>query len=117
MNIMGTRWRLAAVLLTAAVLTASCGNPRHVDEVVFVNPTDHPASVALRGEEGGRLVLGRVEAGQERRVGQVLDQGDTWTFVFSRGDQEEVVELDRGQLEDSGWRVEVPAALGAALDE
>lgn len=91
------------------LVLASCDDVQFVEEVVLVNETDYPATVAVRGETGGWLSLTMVTSNSTATVEQVMDQGDRWRFRFSYSVHEPVeVTLTRQSLVDTGWRVNVP---------
>lgn len=105
---------LSAILL--ALWCAACSDAAFVDEVVIDNPTAFTAEVDVNDESrSGWLDLTTVEAGSERTVREVIDQGSTWIIRFSYSDYEEEIELSRAELERSGWRVQVPDSFAGAL--
>jgi hypothetical protein len=108
---MKPRLRAALVLVALSSLTA-CDEPTFVERLVVVNETDYHANVDVRGMEGGWLGLTKVPANQDREVGDVIDQGPSWTFRFSYGSRAPVdVTMSKQELIEAGWQVEVPAEL------
>lgn len=106
----------AVLVLAASIWVMDALTPEFVDELSIENPTDHPVKVQARGEEAeGWLTVATVPAGRTHRAGQILDQGQTWTFRFSR--QEVAVErtYQRDELEGQGWQVTVPDELQERL--
>jgi hypothetical protein len=110
--------RFLAALSLAVALTG-CGGAEPVDRLTFVNDSEFPANVSVRGaEEEGWTQLGTVEPSSERAVELVIDQGDEWIFMFEyAGEASSEVELARSQLESSDWRVTVPEEFAAQLLE
>ena len=103
---------LAVLAAAALLLPVACDGVTFVERVVFVNETDYPASVDVRGESGGWLDLTTVSAHETREVEEVIDQGPSWTFRFTYGSHDPVeVTIGRHELIDGGWRVEVPEEL------
>lgn len=102
-----------ALLLSGCVIGAT-----HVEEVAVVNPTAYPARVELRGKDSsGWLRLGAAEPASQRRVGQVFDVGERWTFRFTHPGHSEQLTLQRGELEDADWHVQVPESFEQRLRE
>ncbi|HEX2295574.1 MAG TPA: hypothetical protein VHN37_09730 [Actinomycetota bacterium] len=103
-------------MVVAPCLLFACSGPAFVERVVLVNDTDYSVSVDVRGETDGWLSLATLPSHRSRAIGQVIDQGMTWTFRFSHGYHDPFeVELSRRPLADADWRVEVPAELEADL--
>ncbi len=49
-------------------------------------------------------------------MSEVIDQGDVWVFRFdSQGESGGELRLSRTELEAAGWRVSIPAEVGARL--
>jgi hypothetical protein len=115
----GTPGRRGAAGCVAALLllVSACVSVDHVDAVTVHNPTDYRARVMVSGDDGGNLSLGVVQPNGERTVGQVVEQGATWTFRFMHPEHEETVTYPRDELERASWRVEVPAGYGEALEQ
>ncbi|HVM18820.1 MAG TPA: hypothetical protein VM307_02550 [Egibacteraceae bacterium] len=109
---------LVPVLAAALVLSGCVGGPTHVEAVTVANPTAYRARVELRGEDSpGWFGLGAVEPASQRRVGQVLDVGERWTFRFTHPEHSEQLTLQRGELESADWHVHVPESFEQRLRE
>jgi hypothetical protein len=94
------------------MLLTACNGVSFVERVLLVNETEYSANIDVRGEGGGWLSLSTVSANETREVGDVIDQGPTWTFRFSYGSHDPVeVTVGKQELIDAGWRVEVPEEL------
>jgi hypothetical protein len=107
---------LLAVLAFAA-LAAALRGPAFVDEVTIVNDSPFDVHVDVRAPGGRVLGLGTVPRGREMRFTSVLDQGDTWSFSFSSGDDDGGrVDLARRALERDGWRLTIPATTESRLE-
>jgi hypothetical protein len=95
---------------------AACDEPTFVEGVVLVNETDYPANVDVRGADDGWLGLATVPAQETLEIGDVIDQGPSWTFRFSYGNREPVdVTMTKQELIDAGWQVRVPVELEELL--
>jgi hypothetical protein len=92
--------------------------PDFVDRVTIANRTAFDVDVNVAGADGSRLDLTYVTAGETKAVRDVIDKGDVWIFHFSYGRTDAgTLRLDRTRLTQSGWRVEIPAAVEDRLDE
>jgi hypothetical protein len=91
--------------------------PSFVREVTIENPLVYKVNVDVRGADGdGWSALGTVRRETAKTVEQVVDQGPTWTIRFTYGGElGGELKVDRRQLERDGWRVTVPAEVGARL--
>jgi hypothetical protein len=110
----------AGTLAVFAIVLSSCAAPPpRIDEITIVNGTDYDLDVEVTGEpRQGWLPVAIVEAGSTDVSEEVIDQGDVWVFRFRHwGDPISELSLDRGELEESGWRVEVPEAVSDRLQE
>jgi hypothetical protein len=102
----------ALAILAATMVLTACNGVSFVERILLVNETEYSANVDVRGEGGGWLGLGTVSANETREVGDVIDQGPTWTFRFSYGGHDPVeVTVGKQELIEAGWRVEVPEEL------
>ncbi|MDP8937999.1 MAG: hypothetical protein M3O23_09785 [Actinomycetota bacterium] len=112
---------VAALAVVAAAFGIGVGSVTRdagfVPRITVENPTLFNLQVDA-GAPGAEevLALGTVPREGSRTFEQVVDQGDRWVFGLSFGGQDvgEVV-LPRSQLEQDGWKVVVPAAIGQAL--
>jgi hypothetical protein len=94
------------------LLLSACDDVSFIDRIVLINDTDYHANVDVRGPTGGWLGLTTVRAGATSEVGEVIDQGDVWTFRFTYGTHDPVeLEVTRKELVDASWRVQVPSEL------
>ncbi len=91
------------------MLLTVCDGVAFVQRVIIVNETDYSAKVEVRGESGGWFGLTTVSEQETLEVGEVIDQGSSWTFRFSYGSHHPVaLTMSKKELIDAGWRVEVP---------
>ena len=114
------RINLLAVVVLAALLiplSRALQPPEFLDRLTIENHTEYDLSIKLRDSvDGPVLGLGVTTAGSTKEVKSVLDPGDTFVFEFSYGGvPAERAIVDRSTLEESGWRIAVPAAAAAAL--
>jgi hypothetical protein len=103
-----------------ALLLANClGRPPTVEQITIVNPTAYDLDVDLTGRDrDGWLPLAIVEARSEDVVQEVNDQGELWIFRFRHwGDPIGELSFTRAELEQKGWRVEVPQQVIERLGE
>jgi hypothetical protein len=115
-----TRWLARTLAIVAAVVLASCaGPPPTIAEITIVNGTAYDLDVEVSGEDRqGWFPVAIVEAGSTDVSEEVIDQGEVWVFRFRHwGDPVGELSLNRGELEESGWRVEVPEAISERLRE
>jgi hypothetical protein len=108
-----------AVLVGLAALvplTAAMRAPATVDAITVVNDSPYDVHVDVRGP-GPVLGLGTVPRARSTRFTTVLDQGDTWTFVFAAGGEAGgSVEVPRRALERDGWTLAVPRTVASTLE-
>jgi hypothetical protein len=106
---------LPAVLVAVAALVASTrllALPSVVDRVTVENPTRYDISVSVTDtERDGWMSVGIAPPDATTTFEQVIDQADVWIFRFSAEGRGVEVQLDRQQLENHQWRVQVPAPL------
>jgi len=112
------RMALVAVSVLACALLNGCAEKEFVERVTIRNESAFPARVELReASDGARLTLATIGAGEERAIEQVIDR-DVWIFVFSYARTEGVeVRIDRSDLEEQEWAIEVPPEFEAQLRE
>jgi hypothetical protein len=107
---------LAMAFAVALAVTPLLRTPSHVDHLVVDNPTEFELDVDVAGSSGGTLGVGPVEAGDEVRFDDVLDQGDDWRILLSSaGVDAAEVRISRDDLERDGWRVTVPEEAAERL--
>jgi hypothetical protein len=108
---------VAAALGLAAVLGAGevLDEPDTVDLVVR-NESTRAVTVHVRGATDGPLLpVATVDAGEERSVEQVIDQGARWLVTFRvAGRDVGTAELAGTELEADGYRLAVPASVDDA---
>jgi len=115
-GVIGTGATVAVAALIVAVAVPALGVPAHVDEVTVDNP--HPWAVVVDVTDADRdawLALGGVRRNREQGFGEVLDQGDEWTFRFTYAGEQATVTVSGADLERADWRVSVPDELGERL--
>lgn len=114
---------VAAVVVGLGVtigLTSLVGlssGPTTVARITFENPTVYALDIeASSGAAGGWTSAGSVRQRSTAEVSEVIDQGDVWVFRFdSQGASGGELRLSRSELEAAGWRVSIPAEVGARL--
>ena len=115
-----TRVRGSRGLVVLTLLVVACsGSPSRVERITIANPTEYDVDVHVTGRTRARwLPLVVVEAQAEDVVEEVIDQGNVWSFRFLHsGDIVGELRLDKTELEQNGWRVEVPAEVGERLQQ
>jgi hypothetical protein len=112
----------AAVLGVAAVvgvtyLVGLSAGPKTVPRITFENPTGYALDIEVSSGPGdGWTSAGSVRQRSTAEVTEVIDHGDVWLFRFdSQGASGGELRLSRAELEASGWRVAIPAEVGARL--
>jgi hypothetical protein len=105
----------AAVGLTSLVGMSS--GPKTVGRITFENPTAYALDIEVSsGATSGWTSAGSVRQKSTAEVTEVIDQGDVWVFRFdSQGASGGELRLSRTELEAAGWRVSIPAEVGARL--
>jgi hypothetical protein len=90
-----------------------------VDQIIIANRTDYDLDVDVTGRDReGWLPVAIAEARSEDDVQDVIDQGEVWIFRFLHwGDPVGELSLTRAELEQDGWRVEVPEEVEERLHE
>jgi hypothetical protein len=104
---------VVAVLLLRAALTGD--GPGHVS-LTIRNATTQAVEVRAIDAGGSEVAVGGVAAGTTVSVPELVDIGDTWTFVARAAGREvwRSTPIRRSDLAARGWTVEIPAAAGAA---
>jgi len=107
---------LLALLVLACAFLNGCGERGFVEHVTIRNESAFPARVEVMEEnDGSRLTLATIGAGDERAVEQIIDR-DVWIFVFSYGRTEAAeFRIERGDLEGREWTIEVPEEFETTL--
>lgn len=112
-------WAAAgAVALLAAVAAGELLDPPSTVDLVIANESDRDVTVILAGPEGSPVLpVATVDAGEERTVEEVLDQGGTWVVTFRvAGEPAGELEVTREELAERGFQVVVPATVGSGDD-
>ena len=109
-------------LVTVAALTFVVGRsagPPKIARLTFENPTVYAIDVEVSpGTATGWTSAGTVRQQSTADVQEITDQGDVWLFRFtSQGETGGELRLSRSELEASGWRIVIPAEVGARLAE
>jgi hypothetical protein len=115
---MNTLLRLAAIVLLIGM--SGCEDVAYVERVVIMNPTPYDLEVEVKGTGDRRpLSLGITPHNAETVKEQVIDMGDTWIFLFSYLEEEEVGEesVKRDDLVRNRWRFVIPEEIGERLEE
>ena len=91
--------------------------PDFVDRIKVDNPTPFELDTTITsGTHDGWTAIAPSEARTTTTVDDVVDQGSTWIFRFSRaGVNAGEVRVSRSDLERSGWTVRIPERLGDTL--
>jgi hypothetical protein len=100
-----------AALVVVGFLGASrlVAGPHVVPRITIANATDDLVNVLVVDDGSSRLPLTIVEPRRTAVTHDVIDQGDTWTFVFrTSGRTLATVEMSRDDLQRAHWRVAVP---------
>ena len=105
-----------AVIATALVLASATflvAEPDRVPNLTVVNRGDVAVTVDVgSGQRSGVLLLGTVEPRSAQISGDLLDQGSTWTFSFSAGNEDlGHVTVPRSVLARNNWRYVLPPAV------
>jgi hypothetical protein len=71
-------------------------------------------TVVLAGRAGAPVLpVATVDAGEERPVAEVLDQGSTWLVTFrTAGETTGELEVSRSELAEQDFRIVVPETVG-----
>ena len=104
---------VAAVFVIAQLLAP----PHYVSRVTFQNSTPYELTVETSGGDGdGWLPIGTIDRRSATQFGEIYDMGDAWEFrVWAQGAEVGRFRLTRAQLEQSGWRVQIPRKIGDVL--
>jgi hypothetical protein len=105
---------LLLVLLGAGQLVSA---PSFVGQVNVVNRTPFDLNVQVSGgHPGDAMLLTVAQPGQTTPVNEVVDQGSTWVFGFSRGGVAAgSVRMTESQLQARHWQVVIPASVAIPL--
>ena len=106
-----------AAIAIVVVLPRTFAGPATISRVTFVNPTDYALGIEVTGgHEDGWTDLTTAERERTTEVRDVVDQGKTWIFRFeSQGVDGGELRLSKDALAHAGWKVEIPASVGARL--
>jgi hypothetical protein len=111
---------LVVGVLTAAALalvSTLLAEPPFVPRISFVNPTPFDIRIDVAGAgRSGWMGVGYAGKNRTSIAQEVFDVGEVWVFRL-RGQGEDGGELHflRSQLEQSQWKVQLPASVGARL--
>ena len=106
-----------AIVATALILAAATflvDEPARVDQLSVVNrgTAGITVSVGPASGDGGRQLLGTVEADDRQEIDELVDQGEQWRFSFSSADVDlGSVTVPRAQLARDGWTYVIPASV------
>lgn len=110
---------LVLSLVVLSPVAAACSETPFIESVTVVNETDYPVHIEVSDtsrEAWLGLTTGRPDS--ETVVEKVVDQGEVWVFSFDyAGQHRQEIEVSSAELEQSDWRVKVPASFGEALEE
>lgn len=112
-------WGAAGVVaLLAAAGAGELLDPPPTVDLVIANESDQDVTVVLAGPEGSPVLpVATVDAGEERTVEEVLDQGRSWVVTFRvAGEPAGELEVSREELAGRGFQVVVPATVGSGAD-
>ena len=103
---------VVAGLLLRAALTGD--GPGHVS-LTIRNATTQAVEVRAVDAGGSEVAVGGVGPGATISVPELVDIGDTWTFVARSAGREvwRSTPIRRADLAARGWTVEIPATGGA----
>ncbi len=106
-----------AVVVGLTSLVGLSSGPQTIPRITFENPTVYALDIEVSpGTAGGWTSAGSVRQKSTAEVTEVIDQGDVWLFRFdSQGASGGELRRSRTELEASGWRVSIPAEVGARL--
>lgn len=107
----------AFAMLVAAVAGELLDPPSTVD-LVIANESDREVTVVLAGSAGSPVLpVATVDAGEERPIQEVLDQGGSWLVTFeAAGEPAGELEVSRSELADQGFRIVVPPTVAGGAD-
>jgi hypothetical protein len=104
-----------------ALALGSCGDPSYVERITVVNRHQYDVVAEVGDGASGFLNLGGVGREDEKTIEGVIDFGERWVFRFRYPYDDAVdpidVSITRAELEQAGWRIEVPASLAQRLRE
>jgi hypothetical protein len=106
-----------ALLAAFALMGRLVQAPGIVSQVTFVNRTHFDLNAAASGgSPGSAVLLDTAQPAQTTIVNDVIDQGDTWTFTFTRaGTTIGVLRMSRSDLASHHWQVVIPASFETTL--
>jgi hypothetical protein len=111
---------IVVVAALAAVLPLSrlLATPPFVERITFVNPTAYDLTVEVAGRERDRwMAVATLRRRAATETGKIFDVGDVWVFRFAgQGEDGGELRLTRPELEQSGWRVEVPVWVADQIE-
>jgi hypothetical protein len=106
-----------ALLAAFALMGRLVQSPGFVSQVTFVNRTHFDLNAAASGgSPGGGVLIDTAQPAQTTVVNDVIDQGDTWTFTFTRaGTTIGVLRMSRSDLAAHHWQVVIPTSFETTL--
>jgi len=109
-DVLGIIAVVAFCLLVLLVIVPALQGPSYIDELTIENPHQWHVNVdASDSSRDGWVSIGPLSRESTVTVQGVIDQGERWVFRFSYGGIDGgQLELTRPQLEQSGWKINVP---------
>jgi hypothetical protein len=109
--------RLVDVMVAAAVaLTVTAvavDSPSRAPDITVDNETAYDLTIKVSDRAGDDWMgFALVNARSEVVVRAPIDHGSSWIFSFGAGGE---YSIDRADLEQAGWRMRVPEAVGERL--
>ena len=108
-------WAAAGVAaLLGAVAAGEVLEPPPTVDLVVANESAADVTIVVDGADGGPILpVATIDAGEERTVEEVLDQGRSWVLTFRvAGEDAGQLEVSRSDLAGDGFRIVVPAGTG-----
>lgn len=90
--------------------------PDVVPTVTVENTSNYNIGVKVSGPDGAWMGLGTAAKQSTAVIHEVIDQGDEWVFHFSsQGRQAGEFRIDRADLAQAQWRIQIPADVSQTL--
>lgn len=97
------------VLLAGTRVLTSGSFVRHVN---IANSSEYAIDVRVTDDPPeGWMPLGPAQPDKTTTFEEVYDQGRTWTLSFAYAQFEKSITVSRAELQNAGWRVDVPDDL------
>ncbi len=108
---------VVALLASFVLMARLVQSPTFVNQVTFVNRTHFDLNVATSGSStSGVELLDTAQPAQATVVTDVIDQGDTWVFTFTRaGSTVGVLRMSRSSLAAHHWVVVIPSSFETTI--